>query len=268
MAGDIADDLDPSPWTGGGKIVLQDIHLHDLHPDLSGESLPQNSRQPRIDLDGNHPVCPLRQFLRHEAEAGADFDDRLIPCGFGERDDPSDDVQVLQKRRPVSSRDGYHTGRAFFGRTSRRPPSPDRLDQPARDEIDRDGKKWGHQDAACQQRQQDLPPQCRDAAQGVIGEFETAALQPQQESPELILGDVEQRDGQRIGDDPRAEVTGCDVLAEEETDQDDDPRMERNRRRHADEDADRQSGGDLCGLTLQADESLVKGPDSLFQDHG
>ena len=37
--------------------------------------------------------------------------------------------------------------------------------------------------------------------------------------------------------------------------------------RHADGDADRQSGGDLCRFALQADESLVKA-ESLFQDHG
>jgi hypothetical protein len=43
--------------------------------------------------------------------------------------------------------------------------------------------------------------------------------------------------------------------------------MEGNGRRHADEHADRQSGGDLRGFTLETDESIVKIPESLLQDH-
>ena len=40
----------------------------------------------------------------------------------------------------------------LFAKPSSFAPRPDRRDQPARDEIGRDGKKWGHQDAPRQQQ--------------------------------------------------------------------------------------------------------------------
>ena len=57
-------------------------------------------------------------------------------------------------------------------------PRPDRRDQTARNIIGRDRKEGGHEDAARQERQENLPPQRRDGAQAIIRKFETTVFHP------------------------------------------------------------------------------------------